>query len=342
MPVLDVPLCYAGVELQTSTGLARLHAESSAVMLSGQQVAVLAVLITARGAPLSREAIWAAMPRGYRPPTAAQIGVVIANIRKKIGAARILTSADGWWMRDPIAPDPIDGTDVLSFGDLRLDVEHRYVLDGPARPIRLGPQEFAVLRVLVDARGVPRSRSRIWSSLPPDDRPATIAAVGVVIHHLRERLGRNRIVTGGGGWRLAGPARPRPGAAEWAGVRLERTTSEAWLAGRNAPVKLSPQQAEALQVLIDAQGEPRSGAQVRDGMSVRARPKDAVAVGSVISRLRRKVGRDRVATGSAGWWLTDPTEAPAPPGCSFAAVGDWIRIDGRAESTCGAVQSASR
>ncbi|MFG3700658.1 hypothetical protein ACGF5C_22470 [Micromonospora sp. NPDC047620] len=63
-------------------------------------------------------------------------------------------------------------------------------------------------------------------------------------------------------------------------------------------------------MLIDAQGEPRSGAQVRDGMSARARPKNALAVGSVISRQRRKIGRDRVATGITGWWLTDPTEAP--------------------------------
>jgi len=217
IPVLDVPLCYAGLELQTSTGLVRLHAESSAVMLSGQQATVLAVLITARGTPLNREAIWAAMPRGYRPPTAAQIGVVIANIRKKIGAARILTGADGWWVRAPLAPEPVGGT-VLSFGNLRLDVEHRYVLDGPARPIRLGPQEFAVLRVLVEARGMPRSRSWIWSSVPPHDRPARIAAVGVVIHRLRERIGRNRIITGGGGWRLPGPAKPRPRAAEWVGV----------------------------------------------------------------------------------------------------------------------------
>ncbi|MEU4776466.1 helix-turn-helix domain-containing protein [Micromonospora sp. NPDC023633] len=207
IPVLDVPLCYAGLELQTSTGLVRLHAESSAVMLSGQQAAVLAVLITAGGTPLSREAIRAAMSRGYRPPTAAQIGVVIANIRRKIGATRILTGTDGWWVSDPTTPEPVHG--VLSFGSLRLDVEHKYALDGPARPIRLGPQEFAVLRILVEARGVPRSRSRIWSTLPPHDRPATIAAVGVVIHHLRERLGRNRIITAGGGWRLAGPAKPR-------------------------------------------------------------------------------------------------------------------------------------
>ncbi|MFF3855668.1 hypothetical protein [Micromonospora sp. NPDC002575] len=216
--MLDVPLCYAGVELQTSTGLVRLHAESSAVILSGQQVAVLAVLITARGTPLGREAIWAAMPRGYRPPTAAQIGVVIANIRKKIGGARILTGADGWWMRDPVAPQPLAGTDVLSFGSLRLDVEHRYVLDGPARLIRLGPQGFAVLRVLVEARGAPRGRRWIWSSLPPHDRPATIAAVGAVIHQLRDHLGRDRIVTGAGGWRLAGPAKPRPRTAEWTGA----------------------------------------------------------------------------------------------------------------------------
>lgn len=218
IPVLDVPLCYAGVELQTSTGLVRLHAESSAVMLSGQQAAVLAVLLTARGVPLGREAIWAALPRGYRPPTAAQVGVVIANIRRKIGAARILTGADGWWMRDPIAPEPLDGADVLSFGGLRLDVEHRCVLDGPARLVRLGPQAFAVLRVLVEARGMPRSGRRIWSSVPPYDRPATIAAVGAVIHQLREHLGPDRIVTGGGGWRLAGPVPPRPRAAERAGT----------------------------------------------------------------------------------------------------------------------------
>ncbi|MCW3820162.1 helix-turn-helix domain-containing protein [Micromonospora sp. DR5-3] len=296
-------------------------------MLSGQQAAVLAVLITARGTPLSREAIWAAMSRGYRPPAAAQIGVVIANIRKKIGAARILTGADGWWVRDPTAPEPV-GTDVLSFGGLRLDVEHRYVLDGPARPIRLGPQEFAVLRTLVEAQGVPCSRSWIWSSLPPYERPATIAAVRMVVHRLRERLGRSRIITGGGGWRLAGPAKPRPHAAEWAGVRLVRTTSETWLAGRNAPVKLSPQQAEALQVLIDAQGEPRSGAQIRDGMSARARPKNAMAVGSVISRLRSKIGRDWVATGRAGWWLTDPTAAPHATQL-LVPGGGWLDPDRR-------------
>ncbi|MFJ8582934.1 winged helix-turn-helix domain-containing protein [Micromonospora sp. NPDC093277] len=208
------------MELQLATGLTRLH-PGSAALLSGQQAAVLAVLIAARGTPLRREAITAAMPPGYRPPTAAQIGVVISHIRRKIGAARILTGTGGWWLQDP-ARVALPGDRVVSHGDLRLDLEHKYVHDGSTPGIRLGPQEFAVLRVLVEARGAPRSARQIWSASRPPRRPATVDTVRVIIHRLRQRLGRHRIITGRGGWRLADPASVRPLAIPWPGVPVPR------------------------------------------------------------------------------------------------------------------------
>ncbi|MEW2444548.1 helix-turn-helix domain-containing protein [Micromonospora marina] len=195
LPTRDRPISYAGLELQVDTGVVRLRPGIRAVRLSGQQTEVLAVLIAARGRPLDRETIAAAMRRGYRPPTARQIGVVISHIRARIGATRILTEADGWWLPDP------ENVTTVSYAGLCLDVDHKYVRVASAGLVRLGPQEFAVLRTLIEAHGSPRRAGEIWSSMRPDQRPATPEGLRLVIHHLRRRIGRRRIITCDG-WRL--------------------------------------------------------------------------------------------------------------------------------------------
>ncbi|MEV0811258.1 helix-turn-helix domain-containing protein, partial [Micromonospora sp. NPDC050200] len=78
-------LAYGGVELNASTGLVRLYPERRAVLLSSQQADVLAVLIDRAGKPCRRDEIAVAMSEGSRPPTMAQIGVIISNIRNKLG-----------------------------------------------------------------------------------------------------------------------------------------------------------------------------------------------------------------------------------------------------------------
>ncbi|MFI2710499.1 hypothetical protein ACH495_10275 [Micromonospora sp. NPDC018662] len=98
---------------------------------------------------------------------------------------------------------------VLSFGDLRLDETRRRAwVENRLSAVRLGWREFVVLRVLVQARGLPCSAERIWCAMPPVMRPVRVNQVGVIIYRLRARLGRELIVTGGGGWRVAGGAEP--------------------------------------------------------------------------------------------------------------------------------------
>ncbi|NJP31951.1 winged helix-turn-helix domain-containing protein [Micromonospora thermarum] len=266
---------------------------------------MLAVLIMARGEPLDRAAILAAMPTGFRPPTAAQIGAVISHLRHKVGRARILTGAGGWWLRDP-AETHHDGPDLLRYGDLCLDVTRRYArLEASGRTIRLGHQESVVLRVLLEARGLPRSGRDIWSSLPPEHRPRTVRGVGVVVACLRRRLGRHAITTGGGGWRLAGPPSVRPDHTTWGGLRLDNMAREVWTDGQAKPVRLSSREAAVLGMLLEARGEPRRATHLWAGLPVERRPKSANAVSTVISRLRAKLGPDQVVTSGDGWFLAD-------------------------------------
>ncbi|MFG1654279.1 hypothetical protein ACGFIE_30525 [Micromonospora sp. NPDC049275] len=211
LPVLQPPLTFAGVELQVSTGMVRLRPEYTAAVLSGQQAAVLAVLMVAAGRPLNRGEIMQAMPRGCRPPAAGQVGVVISHIRHKIGSDRILTGAGGWWLHDPTESPSAAAPHIVSYADVHLDVRRQYVwldaqpgVTGSRAGHRLGPQECAVLRALVEAEGAPRNGQRIFSSIPPPQRPSAAGTVGVIVHQLRCRIGRDRIVTGGRGWRLVG------------------------------------------------------------------------------------------------------------------------------------------
>ncbi|GAA2188185.1 hypothetical protein [Micromonospora lupini] len=316
LPVLQPPLTFAGVELQVSTGMVRLRPEYTAAILSGQQSAVLAVLMVAEGRPLNRGEIMRALPRGCRPPASGQIGVVISHIRHKIGSDRILTGAGGWWLHDPTESPSADTPHIVSYADVYLDVRRQYVwfaaqqgVTGSRVGHRLGPQEFAVLRVLIEAKGAPRDGQRIFSSIPPHQRPSAAGTVGVIVHQLRCRIGRDRIVTGGRGWRLTGAtatvAAGSRDVVSWAGVGLDRTTDEAWMSGRDTPIMLSPQQTATLRVLIAARGVPLSGERVWAEMPADVRPRNAGGVATIVSRLRRKLGRDRLVGGN-GWSLTDP------------------------------------
>ncbi|GHJ15391.1 MULTISPECIES: response regulator transcription factor [unclassified Micromonospora] len=100
---------------------------------------------------------------------------------------------------------------MLSFGDVRLDETGRRAWIGNRlSAARLGWREFLVLRVLVQARGLPCTAERIWHAMPAAMRPPRTNQIGVIIHRLRARLGRELIVTGGGGWRVADAERSEP------------------------------------------------------------------------------------------------------------------------------------
>ncbi|MFI6244500.1 hypothetical protein ACIBEF_32185 [Micromonospora sp. NPDC050795] len=60
------------MELTLPSGMARLRPKMRATELSGYQAAVLAVLIKRSGDPATRDVTLAALPRGSRPPAAAQ------------------------------------------------------------------------------------------------------------------------------------------------------------------------------------------------------------------------------------------------------------------------------
>ncbi|MFI2651071.1 hypothetical protein [Micromonospora fulviviridis] len=309
-------LAYGGVELNTSTGMVRLYPEMRAVLLSGQQAEVLAVLIGRAGEPCRREEVAAAMPRGSRPPTIAQVGVIIANIRNKLGTHRVLTGAGGWWLDASDASRPPAWPDAISFGGLYLDLPRRRVwVTGRGSTIRLGWQEYLVLRALIEAQGMPRGRNEIWLSMPAKARPARPSQVGVIVYRLRQRLGREFIVTGGGGWWLAGRTEDTALSADASNAMLlDPATRRVALAlpSRIALVPLSPQEAATLRVLIEARGIPLNGRDVFAHTPTIMRPKSPLAVSTVVSRLRRKLGSDHIRTGRRGWWLGTPARVVGP------------------------------
>ncbi|OKI84547.1 hypothetical protein A6A27_40395 [Micromonospora sp. CB01531] len=288
----------------------RLSPEMRSVLLGGQQAAVLAVLIERAGMPCRREEVLAAMPPDFRPPTVGQISAIISNIRRKLGVHRIATGAGGWWLDAPIAVGPLSGPGTISYRQFYLDLHRRRVwLTGMRSAIQLGWQEYMVLRVLIEAYGMPRSRDQIWLAMPARIRPARAAHVGVIVHRLRQRLGRELIITGGGGWRVAGGQTPDQVVGAAGAVRLDATTRRVCLPDR-APIDLSPQEAATLQVLIDARGVPLKGAQVLASTPVATRPKSASAVSTVVSRLRKKLGPERIETSRQGWFLVAQIRRP--------------------------------
>nr|WP_241825482.1 hypothetical protein [Micromonospora sp. CB01531] len=298
-------LAYGGVELNASTGLVRLYPEMHAVLLSSQQAEVLAVLIDRAGNPCCREEIAAAMPKSSRPPTMAQIGVVIANIRNKLGAHRVLTGAGGWWLGASDAPCPPAWPDAISFGGLHLDLPRRRVwVSGRRSTIRLGWQEYLVLRELIEAQGMPRGRNEIWHAMPAGARRARPSQVGEIVYRLRQRLGQELIITGGGGWRLAGRIEDEAfsaGASD--AILLDPTTRRVALPGRGTRVCLSAQEAATLRVLIEARGVPLSSTEVFASTPAAVRPKSALAISRIVFRLRQKLGPDHIRSSRQGWWL---------------------------------------
>ncbi|MCX4472953.1 winged helix-turn-helix domain-containing protein [Micromonospora sp. NBC_01655] len=306
------------MKLNTSTGRVRLYPEMREVLLSGQQAEVLAVLIERAGEPCRRDEIAAAVPKGSCPPTMAQVGVIIANIRDKLGTHRVLTGAGGWWLDASDASRPPAWPGAISFGGIHLDLPRRQLwVSGRRSMIRLGWQEYLVLRALIEAQGMPRGRDEIWLSMPATARPARPSQVGVIVYRLRQRLGRESILTdgggGGGGWRLAGRTEDAVLSAAASNVLLlDPATRRVGLPSRATSVPLSPQEAATLQVLIEARGVALSARDVFANTPTTVRPKSPSAVSTVVSRLRRKLGPDHIWTGRRGWWLGTPARVVGP------------------------------
>lgn len=85
-------------------------------------------------------------------------------------------------------------TPVLQVGDIRLDpAAHTVELEG--RPINLSAREFSILQLLLENAGRVISRSQLESSLYGWGDALESNAVEVHIHHLRRKLGAERIRT---------------------------------------------------------------------------------------------------------------------------------------------------
>lgn len=170
-----------------------------------------------------------------------------------------------------------------------------------------------MLRALIGAQGMPRGRNEIWLSMPAKARPARPSQVGVIVYRLRQRLGREFIITGGGGWWLAGRTEDNALSADASdAMLLDPTTRRVALPSRATSVFLSPQEAATLQVLIEARGVPLSGTEVFANTPTMVRPKSALAVSTVVSRLRHKLGPGHIRTSRQGWSLDTPARLVDP------------------------------
>lgn len=147
--------------------------------------------------------------------------------------------------------DPAAGA-VLRHKDLVLDVaSHEVRIAG--RPIALTPQQFAILRALLEARGATLHRSQLLARIAAvDDEPPSDRAVDLHVSRLRRRLraaspgGRYVEAVYGIGYRLApgGPAHEL--SAEVAGRVLDSLAEAVVVVGPDLRIVAAGRAAERL------------------------------------------------------------------------------------------------
>ena len=94
---------------------------------------------------------------------------------------------------------------TVSIGDLDIDTARRSVVLAGA-PVALSAREYALLLTLVDRRGQVLTRAELEQTLYGWGAEVESNAIEVHIHHLRRKLGADRIVSlRGHGYRYAGP-----------------------------------------------------------------------------------------------------------------------------------------
>lgn len=85
-------------------------------------------------------------------------------------------------------------TPVIRVGDVQLNpVEHSVQVEG--KPVNLSAREFAILQVLMENVGRVMSREQLETAMYGWDGSLESNAVEVHIHHLRRKLGGERILT---------------------------------------------------------------------------------------------------------------------------------------------------
>ncbi len=83
---------------------------------------------------------------------------------------------------------------TIRHGELEVDPAARTVRRAGAL-VEMSPREFSVLRVLLESRGRVLSRQQIEERLYSWQTAVESNAIEVHIHHLRRKLGNDRIVT---------------------------------------------------------------------------------------------------------------------------------------------------
>ncbi len=92
----------------------------------------------------------------------------------------------------------------IAFAGIRLDPEH-FAAEVDGQAVDLPRREFALLRTLVEHRGRVVSRDRLQQALYGWDEDVASNTVEVHVHHLRRKIGSERIRTVRGvGYALAG------------------------------------------------------------------------------------------------------------------------------------------
>ncbi len=101
------------------------------------------------------------------------------------------------------------GIQVLREGDLVLDLS-RYQVNLGGRPVELSRREFDILHTLVKHAGKVVSRERLERTIYGYGEEVESNAVEVHIHHLRKKIGKERILTlRGRGYMLERRRHPR-------------------------------------------------------------------------------------------------------------------------------------
>jgi DNA-binding response OmpR family regulator len=118
------------------------------------------------------------------------------ELTARIGAV-LRRSGDG-----EIAPEKVPQKDVWHCADITLDGARRIVLKG-SEEVSVNPKEYAILELLMKARGAALSRDRILDVVWQGDFYGDARQLDVYIYRLREKLGEGIIETARGfGYRV--------------------------------------------------------------------------------------------------------------------------------------------
>ncbi|MCA9488606.1 MAG: winged helix-turn-helix domain-containing protein [Myxococcales bacterium] len=250
--------------------------------------------------------LWASAPSGLRLE-----GVPAGERLLSPSVEVVRVARDLGWRRVVLLPDldretlgvALDDRDPIALDGATL-VPSRAEIWREGRRVGLPPREAALVRRLAEVDGVVPVAQLLDGG--------SQEALEAVVARLRRRVGEPVVVAERGrGWRLRrapAPAPPVPAATTWiaaGGLALDPVGREVRVDG--TAITLGEREAALLAVLL------RAGGGVVERAAVRAVvPLDDAAIDTLVHRLRRRLGADRIRTVRGRGWRV-PTDAVQPP-----------------------------